>query len=153
DMLNYSKDRVPAVEEADLNAIVREVVELLGPRAAELGVKLETSLSANVPPVQVDPEGIHRALLNLVGNALDAAEGRPDPKVTVGTRPGEEGWVRVIVLDNGGGIAPAQLADIFRPFVSTKGSRGTGLGLPVSRKILREHGGDLVVQSQVNVGS
>ena len=59
----------------------------------------------------------------------------------------------MIVLDNGVGIPPDQLADIFRPFVSTKGSRGTGLGLPVSRKILREHGGDIVIQSQVNVGS
>jgi signal transduction histidine kinase len=153
DMLSYSKDRVPAVEEADLNAIVREVVELLGPRADELGVKLETSLSASIPPVQVDPEGIHRVLLNIVGNALDAVDGRPEPKVTVGTRPGEEGWVRVIVLDNGTGIPAEKMADIFRPFVSTKGSRGTGLGLAVSRKIVREHGGDLVVQSQVNVGS
>jgi signal transduction histidine kinase len=52
------------------------------------------------------------------------------------------------VLDNGVGIPPQKLADIFRPFVSTKGSKGTGLGLAVSRKILREHGGDILVQSQ-----
>ncbi len=57
------------------------------------------------------------------------------------------------MLDNGVGIPPEKVADIFRPFVSTKGARGTGLGLPVSRKILLEHGGDIVVQSQVNVGS
>jgi signal transduction histidine kinase len=153
DMLSYSKERVPAVEATDLNEVVREVVELLTPRAQELGVRLEASLSDKLPEVQVDPEGIHRALLNIVGNALDAVEGRPDPKVTVGTRTGEEGWARVIVLDNGVGIAPGHIDDVFRPFVSTKGSRGTGLGLPVSRKILREHGGDLVLQSQLNVGS
>jgi signal transduction histidine kinase len=103
--------------------------------------------------VQADPEGLHRALLNIVGNALDAAEGQPEPKVTIGTRTGDEGWVRIIVLDNGTGIPPEQIADIFRPFVSSKGARGTGLGLPVSRKILLEHGGDIVVQSQVNIGS
>jgi signal transduction histidine kinase len=153
DMLSYSKERVPAVEATDLNEMVREVVDLLAPRAQELGVNLEVSLAQDLPSVQVDPEGIHRALLNIVGNGLDAVEGRPDPKVTVGTRTGEEGWVRIIVLDNGVGIAPEQLADIFRPFVSTKGSRGTGLGLPVSRKILREHGGDIIVQSQPQVGS
>jgi signal transduction histidine kinase len=153
DMLSYSKERVPAVEPTNLNDIVREVVDFLAPRAKELGVHLESSLSEKVPEVHVDPEGIHRALLNIVGNALDAVEGRPDAKVTVGTRTGEEGWVRIIVLDNGTGIALAQYEDIFRPFVSTKGSRGTGLGLPVSRKILREHGGDLLVQSQLNVGS
>jgi signal transduction histidine kinase len=153
DMLSYSKDRVPAVEVLDVNELVREVVELLTPRANELGVKLEASLSDKVQLIQADPEGIHRALLNIVGNALDAVEGRPEPKVTVGTRTGEEGWIRIIVLDNGSGILPAQLEDIFRPFVSTKGSRGTGLGLPVSRKVLREHGGDILAQSQVNVGS
>jgi signal transduction histidine kinase len=153
DMLSYSKERVPAIEATDLNHLIREVADLLGPRAQELGIKLELSLSDKLPTVQVDPEGIHRALLNIIGNALDAVEGRPEPKVTVGTRTGEEGWVRIIVLDNGVGIAPPQVADIFRPFVSTKGARGTGLGLPVSRKILREHGGDIVVQSQVGVGS
>ena len=57
------------------------------------------------------------------------------------------------MVDNGVGISPAKLGDIFRPFVSTKGARGTGLGLAVSRKILREHGGDILVQSQVGVGS
>jgi signal transduction histidine kinase len=153
DMLSYSKERVPAVEQTDLNKVVREVVELLAPRAQELGVHLEMSLSDKLPPIQADPEGLHRALLNIVGNALDAVEGRPEPRVTVGTRPGDEGWARIIVLDNGAGIAPEQLTDIFKPFVSTKGSRGTGLGLPVSLKILREHGGDIVVQSQVNAGS
>ena len=57
------------------------------------------------------------------------------------------------MLDNGPGIPPEKLDDIFKPFVSTKGSQGTGLGLAVSRKILREHGGDIVVQSSVGKGS
>jgi signal transduction histidine kinase len=153
DMLSYSKERVPAVEQVDLNQVVRDVVELIAPRAKELGIQLEMSLSEKIPPIQADPEGLHRALLNIVGNALDAVEGRSEPKVTVGCRGSDEGWVRMIVLDNGVGITPPQLADIFRPFVSSKGSKGTGLGLPVSRKILREHGGDIIVQSQLNVGS
>jgi signal transduction histidine kinase len=59
----------------------------------------------------------------------------------------------LIVVDNGPGIPPEAVDDIFKPFVSTKGSRGTGLGLPVSRKILREHGGDILVQSVVDKGS
>ena len=57
------------------------------------------------------------------------------------------------MLDNGPGIPAEKLEDIFKPFVSTKGSRGTGLGLPVSRKILREHGGDILVQSVLDKGS
>ena len=62
-------------------------------------------------------------------------------------------WAEIRVADNGTGIPPDKLADIFRPFISTKGSRGTGLGLAVSRKILREHGGDILVQSQPGKGT
>ncbi len=154
DMLSYSKEREPAVEPTDVNQVVRDVVELMEGRAHDLGVELDVSMEEGLPIISIDPEGIHRALLNIVGNALDAVEGRPNPKLTVGSRhsPGEE-WVRLIVVDNGTGIEPAKLNDIFKPFVSTKGAKGTGLGLAVSRKILREHGGDITVQSQVGSGS
>ena len=80
--------------------------------------------------------------------------GSETPYVGVQTllEPGGQ-WARIVVLDNGAGIPAEKVNDIFRPFVSTKGSRGTGLGLPVSRKILREHGGDIVVESKVGKGS
>jgi signal transduction histidine kinase/pSer/pThr/pTyr-binding forkhead associated (FHA) protein len=154
DMLSYSKEREPAVEPTDLNALVREVAELIEPRAQELGITLEINLEENLPIVPVDPEGIHRALLNVAINALDAVEERKGPQVTLGTRRDpEEHWVRLLVLDNGVGIPAQKVNDIFKPFISTKGARGTGLGLAVSRKILREHGGDIVVQSQPGKGS
>jgi len=149
DMLSFSKEREPVVEETDLNALVRDVQELLAGRAAELGIMLEARLEPTLPHVQVDSEAIHRALLNIIGNALDAVEGRPNPTVAVITAvEPDHAWVRIQVSDNGCGIPPEKLPDIFKPFVSTKGSRGTGLGLAVSRKILREHGGDIVAQSQ-----
>jgi signal transduction histidine kinase len=149
DMLTFSKEREPAVEETDLNGLVRDVLELLSGRAKDLGAKLEARLEPTLPRVQVDPEGIHRALLNVVGNALDAVEGRPNPTVAVATiLEHDQPWVRVLVIDNGCGIPAEKLPDIFKPFVSTKGSRGTGLGLAVSRKILREHGGDILAQCQ-----
>jgi signal transduction histidine kinase len=152
DMLSYSKDREPAIEETDLNATVKEILELAHGRCPN--VPIESHLTPNLPKIQVDPEGLHRALLNIVGNALDAIEDKEGAKVKVQTiRDPEEGWVRIIVVDNGCGIAQDKLDDIFRPFVSSKGSKGTGLGLPVSRKIMREHGGDIFVQSQVGVGS
>ncbi len=154
DMLSYSKDRVPAIEETDINELVEEVHELMSSRAQEIGVKLEINLEADLPLVQADPEGIRRALLNIVGNALDAVEERKSAKVVLGTRRDPQaGWVRLVVLDSGPGIPPDKLKEIFKPFVSTKGSKGTGLGLPVSRKILREHGGDIIVESQVGKGS
>ncbi len=148
DMLSYSKEREPAIEIADVNEIVKDVVELLAGRAQEKGIHLETSFDS-LPAAQVDPEGIHRAVLNIVGNAFDAVEECDNPQVAVGTKLDSDGeWLLIVVLDNGNGIPPEKLNDIFRPFVSTKGAKGTGLGLAVSRKILREHGGDILVQSQ-----
>jgi signal transduction histidine kinase len=154
DMLSYSKEREPSVEPTDLNALASDVVELMEARARERGVTLELAERAALPHWPADPEGLHRALLNIVGNALDAVEEAETPTVRVRTvREADEGWVRLEVEDNGSGIAPEKMAEIFRPFVSTKGARGTGLGLAVSRKILREHGGDIVVSSEVGKGS
>ena len=97
---------------------------------------------------------MHRAVLNLVGNALDAVADRANPSVEIVTAWEPNGaWALITVADNGVGIAPEQLEDLFKPFVSSKGARGTGLGLAVSRKILREHGGDILVQSMPDVGS
>ena len=90
----------------------------------------------------------------MVSNALDAVDDREDPYVGVQTLLEPAGqWARIVVLDHGPGIPPEGIGEIFKPFVSSKGSRGTGLGLPVSRKIFREHGGDVVVESKVGKGS
>jgi len=154
DMLSFSKEREPSIQDTNLNQVVRDVVELVNGQLKEKGVRLETHLDENLPVVAADPEGIHRALLNILTNALDAVEEKANPKVVVQSLlDSEEGWVRIQVLDNGGGIPPNKLGDIFKPFVSTKGPKGTGLGLAVSRQILREHGGDILAQSQVGKGS
>ncbi len=154
DMLSYSKEREPAVEATDVNGVVRDVVELVEARAKELGISLETRLAATLPVVQADPEGIHRSLLNIVGNAFDAVEDRENPRIVVATvLEADPAWLTIRVTDNGVGIPPEKVRDIFRPFVSSKGSKGTGLGLAVSRKILREHGGDILVASQPGKGS
>ncbi len=154
DMLSYSKEREPNFETVDLNGVARDVVELLAERAKELGVRLDLKLDDKLPSCQADPEGLHRSLLNVVGNALDAVEDVDKPRVVVVTeREADAAFLRIRVVDNGGGIPADKLADIFKPFVSTKGARGTGLGLAVSRKVLREHGGDIVVQSEVGRGS
>jgi signal transduction histidine kinase len=117
-------------------------------------VQLSGKLAPQLPNCPADREGIHRAVLNVVGNALDAVEESDGAQVVVGTSVESDGaWVRVQVKDNGPGIPADKLADIFRPFVSTKGARGTGLGLAVSRKVLREHGGDILVQSRPGTGS
>jgi signal transduction histidine kinase/pSer/pThr/pTyr-binding forkhead associated (FHA) protein len=154
DMLSFSKEREPAIENTDLNKVVEDVVDMVRGRAEDRGIELDVRLSSSLPMVPADPDGVLKALLNIVSNALDAVEDREEAYVGVQTllEPGGQ-WARIVVLDHGPGIPADDLADIFKPFVSSKGSRGTGLGLPVSRKIFREHGGDVVVESKVGKGS
>src|SRR5262249_43951168 len=84
----------------------------------------------------------------------DASEEAEGARVSVSTGwDAESSSARVVVADNGVGIPPEDLASIFEVFASTKGTRGTGLGLPVSRKIAREHGGEISVSSEVGRGA
>ncbi len=154
DMLTVSKERQPAMTEANLNEPVAEVCELMQARATELNVKFERHLAQDIPTSHFDPDGIHRAVLNIVTNAIDAVEGQEDARVIVSTEfHPQQRSLNVIIADNGPGIPQEQLAKIFLIFESTKGARGTGLGLAVSRQIIREHGGDIHVQSTPNEGS
>lgn len=153
DMLTFSKERQPVLESADVNETVAEVCELMESRAAECEVAFEYTPGDNLPDTTFDKEGIHRAVLNIVTNAIDATEGEPDAKVTVMTAfESASDAFTVEVTDNGPGIPEDQLAKIFQLFESTKGARGTGLGLAVSQKILREHGGSIRVESEAGDG-
>jgi signal transduction histidine kinase/pSer/pThr/pTyr-binding forkhead associated (FHA) protein len=154
DMLTFSKERQPVLRAADLNETVGDVCELLQGRAEELNVALDWQPAAEMPKMSFDAEGIHRAVLNIVGNALDAVEGRPEAKVCVTTAyDSEVSMVLVTVADNGPGIPPELLPQIFNIFESTKGARGTGIGLAVSQKIIREHGGEIHVESHPGEGA
>jgi signal transduction histidine kinase len=107
-----------------------------------------------MPRLTFDAEGIHRAVLNVVTNALDAVEGRENGLVEIETAHDAAANVaHVTISDNGVGIPPDQVGQIFNLFTSNKGARGTGLGLAVSRKIMNEHGGTIRVQSTPEQGS
>ncbi|NBW87515.1 MAG: FHA domain-containing protein, partial [Planctomycetia bacterium] len=154
DMLSFSKEREPELVPSDLNSLIAEIVETVRQRAAESHAAIHWEPADDLPRLLFDPEGLSRAILNVVTNALDAVEGRPRAAVTISAAADrEDGVVRVRVADNGAGMTPETLAEIFDLFASTKGSRGTGLGLTVSRKILREHGGDIHASSQSGEGS
>jgi two-component system NtrC family sensor kinase len=166
DMLTFSKEREPELVKADLNETVRDVVELMQTRAGEMDVLLGQHLDESIPEARFDQDGMHRAILNLVTNAIDATavasknnenhEQEPEPngneseahqgKVFVSTAYDDlDGWT-VDVVDNGPGVAEEDREKIFSMFESRKGMRGTGLGLPVSAKIMREHGGVIEVR-------
>jgi two-component system, NtrC family, sensor kinase len=154
DMLTFSKEREPDLMTANINTVVAEVVELMRVRAGELHVELIWQPGQPMPELIFDPEGIHRATLNVLTNAIDAVSERETPgRVEVATQyQPQEGVVRITVSDNGPGIPADQMEHLFSVFVSSKKSRGTGLGLPVSQKILGEHGGRILVRSEPNQG-
>ncbi len=154
DMLTFSKERDPEFVPADLNAVMTDVVDLMRGRADELNVNLQYEPDSSIPPLTFDSEGIHRAALNVVTNAIDACEGRDNPRVCIRTKNlTVEGLIQIVVEDNGDGITADDVQQIFNPFFSNKGSRGTGLGLAVSQKILKEHGGRILVDSRPGEGS
>jgi two-component system, NtrC family, sensor kinase len=154
DMLTFSKEREPDLMTANLNTVVAEVVDLMRARAGELHVELLWQPCQPMPDLVFDPEGIHRATLNVLTNAIDAVSERETPgRVEVATQyVSQEGVARITVTDNGPGIPEDQREHLFSAFVSSKKSRGTGLGLPVSQKILGEHGGRIFVHSEPNQG-
>jgi signal transduction histidine kinase len=154
DMLTFSKDREPQPAASNLNETVADVVELMNIHAVERGVELQWRPAKEMPTLMFDPEGLHRAVLNVVTNAIDGCDEREDGQVTISTSyGGDPANAKVVVQDNGSGISREDLEKIFTIFVSKKGGRGTGLGLPVSQKILNEHGGRIDVDSKVGKGS
>jgi signal transduction histidine kinase/pSer/pThr/pTyr-binding forkhead associated (FHA) protein len=154
DMLTFSKEREPVPEPSDLNEVVADVVELMQSRAHDDNVELAWDAAATMPTLMFDPEAMHRAILNVVTNAVDACLERDTRRVEVTTLyDHKERMARVRVSDTGSGIEKEDLERIFGVFVSHKGGRGTGLGLPVSQKILQEHGGRIRVESQPDQGS
>ena len=154
DMLTFSKERDPEPAPSNINQIVGDIVELMQQRAKDLDVRLVWRPQSNIPTLMFDPDGLHRAVLNVVTNAIDACDQSEDGRVDVSTEyDADHRILRIVVVDNGSGIDPDDLENIFSLFVSKKGGRGTGLGLSVSQKILKEHGGRIHVESQVGQGS
>ncbi len=155
DMLTFSKEREPDLTVANINSIVNDVIELMHVRAEEFQVQLQWQPAVVMPDLIFDPEGIHRAVLNVATNAIDAvSEKNPPGRVSVSTEyDAQNGKARIIVEDDGPGIPADQMDYLFSPFLSSKKSRGTGLGLPVSQKIISEHGGQIEVRSEPGHGA
>jgi signal transduction histidine kinase len=153
DLLTYSKGREPEYGLTDLNTLCAETCELVAARAKSLSVSLAFSPDPSLGQVEADPKGIRRCLLNLIGNAVDACAEKKAAVAVTTRAPAEDGLVRILVRDAGCGMSPETLRKLFTVFFSTKGSKGTGLGLPVTQKIVQEHGGRIDVESQEGQGT
>ncbi|MCS7033024.1 MAG: ATP-binding protein, partial [Phycisphaerae bacterium] len=152
-LLAYSKERRPQLELVNLKQLVDECLELIAPMANERGVMCVADVDRDMPAVPLDPDGIHQVLINLLSNAVDATEpGHGLIRVVCRYEP--ENRVTVIeVIDNGSGISPSMRNHLFELFHSTKGNKGTGIGLAVTKKIVEEHDGSISVKSAPGEGT
>ena len=152
-MLAYSKQRQPELEMTNLNPLLEEVVALAQQQYDSKHVALITDLEPDMPPLPLDGVGIHQAVLNLLNNALDAVKAKTGVVILRSEIDSESQRARLTVSDNGVGISPENHDRLFEPFHSTKGLKGTGLGLVVTKKIVDEHGGSIVLDNSNGKGS
>ncbi|MCH7545436.1 MAG: FHA domain-containing protein [Planctomycetes bacterium] len=152
-MLAYSKPQTLDIELISLHQVIEEVTELIQPQCARKRVKLNLELADDMPPIPADAGAMHQALMNLLFNAIEAVSAKRGI-ITVRTRyltPTRE--AEIAVIDNGPGIDPTLRKQIFEAFSSTKGQRGTGLGLAVTRKIIHDHHGTIRLETQLGHGA
>lgn len=131
----------------NLNEVVRDVILLMGPEARGKDITILEDFDGGVGPVLIDSEKIKQVLINLVRNSIEAMPG--GGVLTVSTHS-EGNDVRLLIGDTGMGIPPG--VDVFDFFMTTK-SGGTGLGLPIARRIVEAHGGSLAYESEPGTGT
>lgn len=159
DLLSYAKERPPQYEETDPNLLAEEVCALYDLRAQEKGIVIERDFDPQAGAsfkTYLDQRGIHTCLSNLVANAIDACEQdhkKAEHRIVLKTGLDAEGNLSFQVSDNGIGMTDEVKNKVFSGFFSTKGSRGTGLGLLVTSKIVMEHGGEILFDSEAGEGT
>ena len=145
--------RVGALPEgpADLNAVVEDIRDFCEPQSLAQGIVTRSQADPDLPEVPLHVDAFKQAVLNLVRNAQHAmTDGGELILRTRFERP--EGWAVLEVIDTGPGIAPEALPRVFEPFFSTR-ARGTGLGLPLTRRIVEAHGGSIDLESERGKGT
>jgi signal transduction histidine kinase len=156
DMLAYAKPKPPQFGRADLKDTFARTLHLARQQTGSKHVEFSIQVPPDLPAFRMDSEQLHQVLLNLVLNGVQAIE--REGKITIAAKfnapggPGQADLVEISVSDTGVGVPPESLERIFRPFYTTKRG-GTGLGLSLCRRIIRQHGGTLSVESKLGKGS
>ncbi|MBX3321594.1 MAG: FHA domain-containing protein [Phycisphaeraceae bacterium] len=157
-MLAFSRQRQVELELTRVGPLVEDCVQLLEARCEDKRIAMIVDADPEMPPIPLDSNLIHQALMNLLGNAIEAVE-PVRGVVTVRVLFHEAGptrptpYAEITIIDNGIGIPSNKLAWIFEPFNTTKGLRGTGLGLAVTKRIIHEHRGRIIVESAEGRGA
>jgi signal transduction histidine kinase len=147
--LGFSKPAPLSLKVSDINTVVRMTVELIRQEATDRNIEVIVLTDEHILPLLCDGSAVKQALLNLLLNALDAS--REGDAISISTEAAE-GGVRLSVQDTGSGIDTERIANIFKPFYTTK-TRGSGLGLAVVDRIVKEHKGTIAVESEAGKGT
>jgi PAS domain S-box-containing protein len=154
DFLSFSKGRLPELQIINPNDLVNEIIDLYQEIAKNVHVNLIANLDAKIKSFPLDPKGIHTCLTNLVSNAIDACQMSEKENCSVQiTTKDEKGMLKFIVTDDGCGMDYEIKQKVFTTFFTTKGGKGTGLGLLTTKKIVQEHGGTITVSSKADGGA
>ncbi len=150
-LLNFSRTSPTEFVSVDLNKTLKETLALMEHQLTKSRVTATLEFDEKLPRIKGSPGKLQQVFLNLFLNARDAME---SGGVLLVKTSAHEGRVLVTVTDSGAGIARENLEKIFDPFFTTKGAKkGTGLGLSVSYGIVREHGGNIEVHSEIGAGT
>jgi signal transduction histidine kinase len=155
DILFYSKKRELKLEQINARALAEEVASAVAGKLIETGIVFVKEFDPQVGEIEADATYLQAALLNILENALDAClaqEARRPPRVVFSLHH-KKGRLEFDILDNGIGMDPATQEKLFTPFFSSKGDKGTGLGLFIANKIVEQHGGQITVSSAPGRGS
>ena len=145
-LIDFSRQRPPQLSFQELGDLIDEAIRFLRPYFQEQFADVKVDVAPGLPPVQVDPLQFRQALVNVLQNAAEAMSNSQVRTLRLSVTREEE-ILRIAIADTGRGIAEPDLTKIFTPFFTTKGERGTGLGLYISRKIIEEHHGEITVQT------
>jgi signal transduction histidine kinase len=152
DMLEYSSNKKPDLVPVDINEMICTIAEEIEDQLISKSVVLELVLDDSITPRLMDELGMQRTLMNLFVNSVEAIT-HQEGEIVVSTSVRPDKTLVVTVKDNGAGIPEEKLHHIFLPFFTTKGSSGTGLGLPMCKKCIEDMGGTIRVESTENVGT
>lgn len=148
--LNYARIPNPVLKEININSLLEEIISFAINHPDMGNIEILKQFDNSLPLIMADEDQIKQVAINLIFNAAYAIE--DTGKITVKTEKGLEGFVNIIFTDTGKGIPEEHLEKIFEPFFTTK-PKGTGLGLAIARQIVKQHLGNISIQSTVGKGT
>ncbi|MBI4462813.1 MAG: hypothetical protein HY653_07910 [Acidobacteria bacterium] len=153
-LLTFARHSHLELGRVEVGEVLNTALSLVQYRFRENSIRLRREMAANLPPILGDADRLTEVFVNGLNNAIDAMPGGGTVVVRASRTAGADGGVRVEVADTGCGIPPEQLPRVFDPFFTTKEpGRGTGLGLSISHGIVKDHGGQIWVESQPGAGA